>query len=127
MIFLLVVLCLFVVAVAVRMVLVHMRYPQVNTIKVDMGTAYEIDDGLNMEVIKTKYLDNEDLIAAYGADIIENLDVTKTHDMKVIETTVKLTNTSDEEKTLSLTEIRIETDYYQNGLVPELFYAENED
>lgn len=99
---------------------INAAYPEAKTVMVPLETEDSLQDGVLMSVQSVKWLNNDDMETIYG-DYIDLFAETK-----VVIATVKIQNTTKEEKTIPLYTIYVESDtHYSNGLDMEMFLVDN--
>ncbi len=116
------ILCLAVlIASLIQIYRVNATYPSAKQVYIPFGEAAKLEEGINLSVISSKWLEDEDIRHKYG----EYIDLGNSN-MKVVYATVEIQNTTGKEKKVPLYKLYIESDsYYNNGLDLEMYMVDN--
>ena len=123
---LLIVIIIISIIILFKAISVDRHYEDVKVTDIIQGTPCECTQGVTMKVNSSEILSRQESIKKYGDTIIEALDADNC-DFYLIIVNTEFENVSDNEVSITYTDIRVESDFYENGLVPEIYYIENND
>ncbi len=121
-IFIIGILCLFVVTASfIQIYRVNAAYPSAKQVYIPFSKIHMLEEGINLSVISSKWLNNEAVREKYG----EYMGLGSS-DMKVVYATVEIQNITDKEMKVPLYKLYIESDlHYCNGLDLEMYMIDN--
>lgn len=116
------ILCLFVVVASlIQIYRVNAAYPSAKQVYIPFSKTHTLQEGINLSVISSKWLNNEDVREKYG----EYMDLGNSN-MKVAYVTVEIQNIAEKEMIVPLYKLYIESDlHYCNGLDLEMYMIDN--
>lgn len=106
----------------IRIYKVNAEYPNAKLLYIPVGNAKEVMDGINLSVISSKWLNENEAAEKYDKYIAQD----KNNDTKVITIDVEMQNTTEKELKAPVYTIYIESDlHYSNGLDIERYMIDN--